>query len=144
MLHAMTQRSTSPRAFTLVEILIVVAILGILAALVVPRFAVSTNEARETGVERQLQVLRSQISLYESREGNFPASVVAGTDWSDMVTGEYLKLAPRNPLRQNQTTIAVGATIAAGAAIPGGAAWYYATDTNIVYAADADGNRYDF
>src|SRR2546423_13054463 len=55
----------SNRGFTLVEILIVVIILGILAAIVIPQFTNASNDARKSNVVSQLQTLRAQIELYK-------------------------------------------------------------------------------
>jgi general secretion pathway protein G len=52
------------KGFTLIEVLIVVVILGILAATVLPQFTASTQEANEAAVVQNLQLLRSQIQLY--------------------------------------------------------------------------------
>ena len=131
-------------AFTLVELLIVVSILGILAALVVPRFTSASEQARTTGVERQLQTLRGQIELYRANENAYPPDLVSGTGWDDLIGGRYLQAEPRNPLRGNASTVSAGATINVGDAIPNGAAWYFDTTRNIIYASDASGDRYDF
>lgn len=52
------------RAFTLVEILIVVVILGIMAAIVVPKFSNAGMESRENMLKENLRILRTQISIY--------------------------------------------------------------------------------
>ena len=57
------------RAFTLVEILIVVVILGILAAVVVPQFTSAADDANDATVRSQLQTLRSQVELYKAQQG---------------------------------------------------------------------------
>jgi len=58
----MTRKNTG---FTLVEILIVVIILGILAAIVIPQFTEASNDARESSLTSDLQTVRSQIELYK-------------------------------------------------------------------------------
>jgi general secretion pathway protein G len=53
------------RGFTLVEILIVVIILGILAAIVIPQFTNASQDARRSSMTSQLQTLRSQVELFK-------------------------------------------------------------------------------
>ena len=65
-----TQRLTS-RAFTLVEILIVVVILGILAAIVVPQFLNATDESRRAAFVSELQVFVGAAEVYAAREGSW-------------------------------------------------------------------------
>lgn len=73
-----TQRSNR-RGFTLVEVLIVVVILGILAATVIPQFSVASQDAQESALIQDLQTLRSQIELYRfQHNGKYPAQ--GGTD----------------------------------------------------------------
>jgi len=58
-------RRTRKGGFTLVEILIVVIILGILAAIVIPQFTSASQDARKNSLTSQLQTLRSQLELYK-------------------------------------------------------------------------------
>src|SRR5690554_4918226 len=78
--------------FTLVEILIVVIILGILAAIVIPQFTNASQDARESSVTSQLQTLRSQVELYKLQHAErYPTDTgtVAGTEWDwDLLTGK--------------------------------------------------------
>lgn len=61
------------RGFTLVEILIVVIILGILAAIVIPQFTNASEDARRSSMTSQLQTLRSQIELFKlQHKDNLP------------------------------------------------------------------------
>ena len=55
------------RGFSLVEILIVVAILGILAAIVLPEFQAHTQQAKEAAAKDNLRILRQQIELYAAQ-----------------------------------------------------------------------------
>ncbi len=56
--------------FTLVEILIVVVILGILAAIVIPQFTEASTEAKESRLCTDLQTMRSQIELYKAQHND--------------------------------------------------------------------------
>jgi len=69
----MTRKNTG---FTLVEILIVVIILGILAAIVIPQFTEASNDARVSALVSDLQTARSQIELYKvQHKDNYPGTV---------------------------------------------------------------------
>jgi general secretion pathway protein G len=59
------------RGFTLVEILIVVVILGILAAIVVPQFTEASTEAKTNSLCSDLQTLRSQIELFKAQHNDY-------------------------------------------------------------------------
>ena len=100
----MHARKQSRQGFTLVEILIVVVILGILAAIVIPQFTSASEDARASSLVSQLQTIRSQLELYQvQNNGEYPD--LAGSDadeqWEEMTDtgdrGPYLQQTPRNP-----------------------------------------------
>ena len=117
-------------AFTLTEILIVVVLLGILAAIVVPRYVNASNEANDSATRRALQVIRYQIGHYRAREIAEPALIA--NQWDDLYQGDYLHTIPINPWNHSST-------IAAAAAVGVGWVWrdngygvnqIFATDDN--------------
>ncbi len=82
------------RGFTLIELMIVVAIVGVLAAIALPKFANLVVKSKEAAVKGTLGSLRSAISLYYSNnEGVFPASA-AFLDTSLTQGGKYLRVLP--------------------------------------------------
>jgi len=74
------------KAFTLVEVLIVVAILGILAAIVVPQFQSQSQLAKEAAAKDNLRVLRNTIELYATQHNEMPP----GYYNTDRITPLYL------------------------------------------------------
>ena len=125
--------------FTLIEILIVVVILGILAAIVIPQFTDAAGEANRANLQSQLQTIRSQIELYNVQNPQDAYDLVnepALTDfWVRLVEYNYLQRAPKNPLiggGTNNSTVGTGPGSAwFWAQTPGGDTWtlnLYATD----------------
>ena len=109
--------------FTLVEILIVVVILGILAAIVIPQFTQASTEAKLNSLCSDLQTLRSQIELYKVQHNDTPPSLanfddqmvycstIAGVD-NDLKTrdathefGPYLERIPENPFTNSDGVV---------------------------------------
>jgi general secretion pathway protein G len=70
------------RGFTLVEILIVVVILGILAAIVIPQFTGASTEAKESSLVSDLQTIRSQIELYKIQHNDTVPGEILQSDGS--------------------------------------------------------------
>jgi prepilin-type N-terminal cleavage/methylation domain-containing protein len=85
--------SKSAKGFTLIELMIVVAIIGILAAIAIPKFADLVTKSKESSVKGSLGSLRSALSIYYSdTEGIFPQAGSLGTA---LTTGaKYLKELP--------------------------------------------------
>ena len=138
--------------FTLVEILIVVVILGILAAIVIPQFSQASTEARENRMRADLQTTRSQIELYKIQHadglpGAGTASLVAAltgqTDLAGAVStasdafGPYLQQIPVNPFSSTET---IGRTITEGTTDPIAASavagWFFNTGDGAFMAVD--------
>jgi general secretion pathway protein G len=73
--------------FTLVEILIVVVILGILAAIVIPQFTEASTEAKTSSLCTDLQTMRSQIELFKIQHNDDLPGANAGTTFTEAMTG---------------------------------------------------------
>jgi len=116
------RRKTRANGFTLIEILIVVIILGILAAIVIPQFSNATTNARTASLQSTVQTLRSQIALYKLQHGDALPNLV--TDWTPFTLaavypagsttsfGPYLPSIPSNSLSGG--FVVVDGTSAAG------------------------------
>ncbi len=131
-----TNTNIIKRGFTLIEILIVVVILGILAAIVVPQFTNAADDANDAAIRSQLQTLRGQIELYRAQNSGDPGLLATG--WTDMIDGDYLMGTPSNPLTSSST---IAATAAAGV----GWVWRDKSATNStkgLYGVAADGTEF--
>lgn len=146
-LNMQVRNNRRNRAFTLVEILIVVVILGILAAIVVPQFTNAANDARGGNLTTQLQTLNNQTELFAARNnGEYPD--FDNDAWGDDATGgtmigdDYLKGAPSNPAWNPSDNGGVAATTieTVSGAVYGSvdAAWVFNTDDNTLYASYYD------
>ena len=117
------------RGFTLVEILIVVVILGILAAIVIPQFTQASTEAKVSSSLSTLQSLRSQVELYKIQHNDFcptldafdeamtmcsNSNTTAATDYvartaANTTThpyGPYMQAIPLNPWNNSRSLAA--------------------------------------
>ena len=109
------------KGFTLVEILIVVIILGILAAIVIPQFTNASQDARKSSLKSTVQSVRSQIELYKLQHGDqLPDLVTSWAPFTGTSTyggttfGPYMQNAPENQLQNNSSAVKNGTAVAAG------------------------------
>ncbi|MBA7618080.1 hypothetical protein ES703_25399 [subsurface metagenome] len=70
----------SEKGFTLVELMIVVLILGALAAIAIPRILGGANTARINACQTNCQILNSQTELWNANEGDWPDDVAELTN----------------------------------------------------------------
>jgi general secretion pathway protein G len=63
------------KGFTLIEVLIVIVVIAILAAIVVPRLLGAGREAREASLRAHLQEVRNAVGLFQAQCGDYPAAL---------------------------------------------------------------------
>src|ERR1035437_1268391 len=84
--------------FTLVELMIVMAIIGVLATLAIPSFVGALKQAREAVLKEDLHVLRTAIDSYTADKQKAPQSL------EDLITDGYLKSVPEDPMTHSKDT----------------------------------------
>lgn len=121
-------RSATRGAFTLIELLIVVVILGILAAVVIPQFADGSEDAKLARLRADLKSVRTAFDYYALQHGghtpahdhkgnidkdgdNFVSRLISRTDASGKVSktgrfGPYLNAFPTNPFVEDAANAA--------------------------------------
>jgi general secretion pathway protein G len=125
-----SRRRAKHDGFTLVEILIVVVLLAVLAAIVIPNFSNAAANSRRVALQEQLRRVRTDIQLYKLQHMDAPPALVgAPTDWSDLTTqkpnalgtdcGPYMSVMPKNPLNNYSDVYIVNADPAWGDPVPG-------------------------
>ena len=131
-------RDNRRSAFTLIEILIVVVIMAVLAATIIPQFTDSTEDAKLSTAEFNLNTLRAQIELFKAQHGGTapdPLSELTTTTTYDGKTyNPYLNAVPENTITGSTAAKAsAGSPIVIGDITAGdGAGWVYDSDTGEV------------
>ena len=144
------------KGFTLVELIIVITILGIMAAIVIPTFQGNVATAKESASKTNLMTIRTQIELYKLQHNGYPPGYTngAGIDIPTLVLqltgtttvtgvtspstvpsdpflyGPYLKKIPANPFNKLSTIAYVAEATAFSAAVDGtSSGWLYKKET---------------
>ena len=86
------------QGFTLLELLVVMTIIGILAAIAVPALRDSPQRARESALKEDLFTMRSVIDQYHGDKGIYPP------DLATLVTEGYLRKIPIDPMTKSAET----------------------------------------
>jgi general secretion pathway protein G len=137
-------------AFTLVEILIVMVILGILAAIVIPQFSQASQEAKLSDLINNLQMIRTQVELYKIQHFSELPGTGAHMDFVTSMTsfsqsdgmpsvagapnafGRYLQKVPNNPFTMTNTV-----EVSVMEPEIGASAWFFNSETGEFRANDS-------
>jgi general secretion pathway protein G len=84
--------------FTLMELMIVMAIIGILATLAIPSFVGAMKSAREAVLREDLHVMRAAIDSYTMDKQKAPQSL------DDLIESGYLRSVPEDPMTHSKET----------------------------------------
>jgi general secretion pathway protein G len=90
--------ATGESGFTLVELMIVMLIIGVLAAIAIPSYISSLKNAKEAVLKEDLHVLRQAIDAYTNDKEKAPQSL------DDLVSAGYLKSIPMDPMTHSAAT----------------------------------------
>lgn len=114
-------RGRNRYGFTLVELLVVIVVLAVLAAIVLPKFMNSGTRSKESALKSDLKLLRSQVSMFQADTGSFPKTLadlaatsaplkgldssgaevsITSSDWH----GPYIDSVPKDPITKADFT----------------------------------------
>jgi general secretion pathway protein G len=98
-----TRRETHPASagFTLIELIIVMAILALLISIAVPRYFTHIERAKEATMKQNLNVMRDSIDKFYGDKGRYPDTL------EELAEQRYLRSVPVDPITDSATTWSV-------------------------------------
>jgi len=84
------------KGFTLIELMVVIAIIALLVGVALPRYQIAQRKAREAVLKENLFILRQTIDQYFADKGYYPG------DLQVLVEENYLRVVPIDPITNSQ------------------------------------------
>jgi general secretion pathway protein G len=100
----LSKRNKSEAGFTMIELMIVMAIMAVLTTLAVMSYTVAIKHAREAVLREDLQVMRTAIQSYTMDKEKAPQSL------DDLVQSGYLRAIPVDPMTHSSDTWVTGSS----------------------------------
>jgi general secretion pathway protein G len=94
----MTSAPRKAAGFTLIELIVVMAIIGMLASLAVPRYFGSIERSKNAVLRENLTLMRDALDKYYGDHDKYPATL------DDLVSRKYLRSIPRDPVTESAST----------------------------------------
>ena len=116
-------------AFSLVELVVVVLIIGILAAVAAPRMFNTAGDARDSATRASLGVIRDSIELYRSQNGVYPPVATFATAIKPFINGSFPTVQTTKVPSENQNNTVVANTDNPISTPSGSAGWAYNEST---------------
>lgn len=91
-------RGVMGQGFTLVELMVVMAIISTLIAIAMPRYFQGLERTKETALKQNLKEMREAIDHYHADKGSYPANLQA------LVNERYLRFIPEDPITEKADT----------------------------------------
>jgi general secretion pathway protein G len=93
-----TRHSSPGSGFTLVELMVVLAIIALLLSIVVPHYVGRLTRAEEAVLKENLMLMRDALDKHYADAGRYPGTL------EELVTKRYLRSIPSDPITQSSTT----------------------------------------
>lgn len=86
------------RGFTLIEMLVVLAIVALLLSIAAPRYFGSLEKSRDAALQENLRVIRTSLDRFHADKGRYPESL------EELVEERYLREVPMDPITESRTS----------------------------------------
>ncbi|MGV8152998.1 MAG: prepilin-type N-terminal cleavage/methylation domain-containing protein [Alkaliphilus sp.] len=101
MIGYFSKKINNKKGFTLIELIIVIAIIAILMIIAVPRFAGFTDRAEDRMAESNLEMVQNLVAVYRAENGTFPASADFAALIAHFLSLDYIDTATAADLSLN-------------------------------------------